>query len=239
MWAGRARAIRYPDAALFVIPNAAKRGILGAMLAAQRAPIYGYMLTNRIRTLYVGVTNDLERRMYEHKHKLVPGFTSRYNVTWLAYYEQTPDVASANSEGEADQGLAPQQEGRAHRVVEPAMGGPVAGVATRRRAGVLDSSLRSEFIMRVATLTTVDESGVGFSVVTGLMAGAGDGFPLPYRGTGQASRERRVGVWPPSIFVAMTRGDRDEWVGTAAMQDREVRWGSCLWGGDLSLGEAT
>ena len=95
MLAGRAKAIRYPDAALFVIPNAAKRGILGAMPAAQRAPIYGYMLTNRVRTLYVGVTNDLERRMYEHKHKLVPGFTSRYNVTWLAYYEQTPDVASA------------------------------------------------------------------------------------------------------------------------------------------------
>ena len=95
MWAGRAKALRYPDAALFVIPNAAKRGILGAMPVAQRAPIYGYMLTNRIRTLYVGVTNDLERRMYEHKHKLVPGFTSKYNVTWLAYYEQTPDVASA------------------------------------------------------------------------------------------------------------------------------------------------
>ena len=36
---------------------------------------------------------------------------------------------------------------------------------------------RSEFIMRVATLTTVDESGVGFSVVTGVVAGTGDGFP--------------------------------------------------------------
>ena len=55
---------------------------------------------------------------------------------------------------------------------------------------------RSEFIMRVATLTTVDENRVGFFVVTRLMAGAGDGFPL--------SRERRVGVWPLSIFVAMT-----------------------------------
>ena len=40
-----------------------------------------------------------------------------------------------------------------------------------------EGALRSEFIMRVATLTTVDESGVGFSVVTGLMAGTGDGFP--------------------------------------------------------------
>ena len=56
---------------------------------------YVYILTNSTRTLYVGVTNDLERRMYEHKSKLVPGFTSKYNVTWLAYYEQTSDVESA------------------------------------------------------------------------------------------------------------------------------------------------
>ncbi len=54
-----------------------------------------YILTNRTRTLYVGVTNDLERRMYEHKNKLVPGFTSKYNITWLAHYEQTSDVESA------------------------------------------------------------------------------------------------------------------------------------------------
>ncbi len=54
-----------------------------------------YILTNATRTLYVGVTNDLERRMYEHKNKLVPSFTSKYNVSWLAYYEQTSDVESA------------------------------------------------------------------------------------------------------------------------------------------------
>ena len=65
------------------------------MPASQERQYYVYILTNRVRTLYVGVTNDLERRMYEHKNKLVPGFTSRYNVTWLAYYEQTSDVASA------------------------------------------------------------------------------------------------------------------------------------------------
>ena len=44
---------------------------------------------------YVGLTNDLLRRMYEHKHKLVPGFSEKYNTTWLAYYEQTPNIASA------------------------------------------------------------------------------------------------------------------------------------------------
>jgi putative endonuclease len=48
---------------------------------------YVYILTNNSSTLYVGVTNDLERRVYEHKQKLVPGFTSQYNVSQLVYYE--------------------------------------------------------------------------------------------------------------------------------------------------------
>jgi putative endonuclease len=56
---------------------------------------YVYIMTNVSRTLYTGVTNDLRRRVYEHKHKLVEGFTRRYNVTLLAYYEATPDVRSA------------------------------------------------------------------------------------------------------------------------------------------------
>ena len=54
-----------------------------------------YILTNRVRTLYVGVTNDLFRRMHEHKQKLVPGFAEKYNLTWLAYFEETSDVESA------------------------------------------------------------------------------------------------------------------------------------------------
>ena len=56
---------------------------------------YVYILTNGARTLYVGVTNDLVRRIYEHKHKLVPGFSNKYNVTWLAYYEVAADIRSA------------------------------------------------------------------------------------------------------------------------------------------------
>ena len=56
---------------------------------------YVYILTNGARNLYVGVTNDLVRRVYQHKRKLVPGFTAKYNITWLAYYEQTTDVRSA------------------------------------------------------------------------------------------------------------------------------------------------
>ena len=56
---------------------------------------YVYIMTNRSRTLYTGVTNDLERRVYEHKHELVPGFTQKYNITLLVYYEATPDIRSA------------------------------------------------------------------------------------------------------------------------------------------------
>ena len=58
---------------------------------------YVYMLTNATRRLYVGVTNDLERRLYEHRGRLVPGFTRKYKIDWLVYYEQTSDVESARA----------------------------------------------------------------------------------------------------------------------------------------------
>lgn len=53
---------------------------------------YVYIMTNKSKTLYTGVTNNLERRVYEHKKKLVPGFTSKYNITKLVYYEEGNDV---------------------------------------------------------------------------------------------------------------------------------------------------
>jgi putative endonuclease len=56
---------------------------------------YVYIMTNVSRTLYTGVTNNLERRVYEHKCKLVPGFTNQYNITRLVYFETTPDVIAA------------------------------------------------------------------------------------------------------------------------------------------------
>ncbi len=59
------------------------------------AEYYVYIMSNHSRTLYVGVTNDLARRVCEHKSKLVPGFTKRYNVIDLVYFEQTSDISSA------------------------------------------------------------------------------------------------------------------------------------------------
>jgi putative endonuclease len=56
---------------------------------------YVYIMTNKSGTLYTGVTNDLKRRVLEHKEHLVPGFTKRYNITRLVYYEETNDVHSA------------------------------------------------------------------------------------------------------------------------------------------------
>ncbi|CAD5983274.1 MULTISPECIES: GIY-YIG nuclease family protein [Planktothrix] len=56
---------------------------------------YVYIMTNKSKTLYTGVTNDLTRRVYEHKHKLIPGFTQKYNITKLVYYEETSDVHAA------------------------------------------------------------------------------------------------------------------------------------------------
>jgi putative endonuclease len=56
---------------------------------------YVYIMTNDYRTLYIGVTNNLERRVYQHKHKLIEGFTAKYNLTRLAYYTSTDDVREA------------------------------------------------------------------------------------------------------------------------------------------------
>ena len=56
---------------------------------------YFYIMTNRSQTLYKGVTNDLQRRMYEHKHHLVAGFTSKYQITRLVYFEETSNVYAA------------------------------------------------------------------------------------------------------------------------------------------------
>jgi len=57
---------------------------------------YVYLLTNwNNKVIYLGVTNNLERRLYEHKNKLVKGFTEKYNVNKLVYFEETQDVTAA------------------------------------------------------------------------------------------------------------------------------------------------
>ena len=59
---------------------------------------YVYIMTNKIRgTLYTGVTSNLINRVLQHKLKLIEGFTKKYNLTKLVYYEDTNDVYSAIS----------------------------------------------------------------------------------------------------------------------------------------------
>jgi putative endonuclease len=50
------------------------------------------IMSGRARTLYVGITNDIERRAYEHWNKSVPGFTSKYHLDRLVYFEEYADV---------------------------------------------------------------------------------------------------------------------------------------------------
>ena len=57
---------------------------------------YVYILASyKNGTLYIGVTNDLKRRVWEHQHDLVKGFTREYGIHTLVYFEQTEDIEEA------------------------------------------------------------------------------------------------------------------------------------------------
>ena len=57
---------------------------------------YIYILSSfKNTTLYVGITSDLEKRMFEHKNKMIKGFTEKYNVKKLVYFEQTDNIYDA------------------------------------------------------------------------------------------------------------------------------------------------
>ena len=59
---------------------------------------YVYVLASLSKVLYVGVTNDLERRVWEHKQGLRKGFTKKYRVKKLVYFEATNDITFASKE---------------------------------------------------------------------------------------------------------------------------------------------
>jgi len=57
---------------------------------------YVYIITNKNKTvLYIGVTSNLQRRIYEHKSSCIPGFTKKYKVKYLIYYEEFNSIAQA------------------------------------------------------------------------------------------------------------------------------------------------
>ena len=72
---------------------------------------YVYIMSNKYNTvLYVGVTNDLKRRIYEHRGKLIEGFTKRYNLIKLLYYEIYQDSYTAISREKQIQGGSRQDK---------------------------------------------------------------------------------------------------------------------------------
>ena len=66
---------------------------------------YVYILSNKRGSLYTGITNDMEQRVYQHKNKLVEGLTKRYNINRLVYFESTDDVTAAISREKQLKGL--------------------------------------------------------------------------------------------------------------------------------------
>ena len=66
---------------------------------------YVYIMSNKRGTLYTGVTNNMERRVYEHKNKLIEGFTKKYNVTRLVYFDSTDDIVAAISREKQIKGM--------------------------------------------------------------------------------------------------------------------------------------
>ena len=93
---------------------------------------YIYILTNRAGVLYVGVTNDLERRVLEHRSHLIDGFAKRYNVTRLVYFEEC---------GEIDDAIAREKEIKGWRRSKKLQ--LIAGLNPKWQ-DLGDSSLRSE-----------------------------------------------------------------------------------------------
>jgi|SRR3989344_6458932 len=60
-----------------------------------RLKYFVYILTNKSNTLYIGVTNNLQKRHWEHRNKLVEGFSKKYNLDRLIYYESYTDIEEA------------------------------------------------------------------------------------------------------------------------------------------------
>ena len=71
------------------------------------------------KVLHIGVTNNLERRVYEHKNKLIKGFTAKYNVNKLVYFDYTEDVISAISREKQIKGWTRQKKNELIESVNP------------------------------------------------------------------------------------------------------------------------
>jgi putative endonuclease len=103
-------------------------------------PYYVYILASRTKTLYVGVTNNLERRVWEHKTDAVPSFSGRYKIHKLVYYEEYRSIRDAiNREKQIK---AWRREKKVHLV--ESLNPEWDDMAEHWYTGLRDPSLRSE-----------------------------------------------------------------------------------------------
>jgi putative endonuclease len=100
---------------------------------------YVYIMTNNSGTLYTGVTNDLQRRVFEHKNKLGEGFSKRYKLTRLVYYETATDINAAITREKQIKGWLRAKKLKLIESVNPQWRD-----LSEEWLGKVDSSLRSE-----------------------------------------------------------------------------------------------
>jgi len=81
---------------------------------------YVYILSNwNNQVIYTGITNNLERRLYEHKNQLIDGFTKKYNVDKLVYFEQTTDIKNALEREKQIKGLRREKKNNLINTINP------------------------------------------------------------------------------------------------------------------------
>jgi predicted GIY-YIG superfamily endonuclease len=95
-----------------------RRGKIQAPMPRKQRFYYVYILSSVTGTLYTGITNSIYNRTLQHKGKDTPGFTSKYEVDRLVYYEVFTNVRAANSSGKRNQRLDSQKEDCSDRVCE-------------------------------------------------------------------------------------------------------------------------
>lgn len=80
---------------------------------------YVYIMSNKSGTLYTGITNDLERRVYQHKSQIIEGFTKKYHITQLIYFESTNDVTMAITREKQIKGMLRSKKLELIKTVKP------------------------------------------------------------------------------------------------------------------------
>ncbi len=108
---------------------------------------YVYIMSNKRGALYTGVTNNLLRRVYQHKNKLIQGFTKKYNITQLGYFENSDDISAAITREKQIKGMPRSKKIDLIKTMNPQMSDlRLVGLTTRRN--LRDSPTSRFFVPR-------------------------------------------------------------------------------------------